>query len=69
MSVYDIVFSPTGGTQKVSDLFTESFCAESTHIDLSDREQDFAGFSFQKEDIWSEIQCMMLLFSTAVKKM
>lgn len=51
MSVYDIVFSPTGGTQKVSDLFTEPFCAESTHIDLSDREQDFAGFSFQKEDI------------------
>ena len=25
MSVYQIVFSPTGGTQKVSSIFTKSF--------------------------------------------
>ena len=51
MSVYNIVFSPTGGTKKVSDLFTKSFCSESTQIDLSDRNKDFSAFSFHEEDI------------------
>ena len=51
MSFYNIVFSPTGGTKKVSDLFTKSFCSESTQIDLSDRNKDFSAFSFHEEDI------------------
>ena len=51
MSVYDIVFSPTGGTKRVSDLFTEAFCGQSTHIDLSDLSRDFSALSFDKEDI------------------
>jgi len=51
MSVYHIVFSPTGGTKKVSDLFVSSFHAESTLIDLSDRNLDFSSFSFSSEDI------------------
>ena len=51
MSVYDIVFSPTGGTKKVTDLFTEAFCGQSTHIDLSDHSRDFSALSFDKEDI------------------
>lgn len=51
MSVYHIVFSPTGGTKKVSGLFTEAFHAESTMIDLSDRNLDFSSFSFCPEDI------------------
>ena len=51
MSVYDIVFSPTGGTKRVSDLFTEAFCGQSSHIDLTDRSRDFSALSFHPEDI------------------
>lgn len=51
MSVYEIVFSPTGGTKKVSDLFTESFSSESTYIDLLGQKTDFSVYSFQPEDI------------------
>ena len=51
MSVYDIVFSPTGGTEKVSDLFTKAFCGESSHIDLADRSKDFSAYSFCGEDV------------------
>lgn len=51
MSVYDIVFSPTGGTEKVSGLFTKSFCKESSHIDLTCNGTDYSGFSFQEEDV------------------
>lgn len=41
MAVYEIVFSPTGGTKKVSGFFTKPFCQESTYIDLSRRDIDF----------------------------
>lgn len=51
MSVYNIIFSPTGGTKKVSDLFTASFCKESTEIDLTNPQQDFSVFSFTSEDL------------------
>jgi len=51
MSFYNIVFSPTGGTKKVSDLFTKSFCSESIQIDLSDRNKDFSAFLFHEKDI------------------
>lgn len=51
MSVYEIVFSPTGGTKKVSDFFTESFSSESTYIDLLSQRTDFSVYSFQPQDI------------------
>lgn len=51
MSVYNIVFSPTGGTKKVADLFAGSFCPESTCIDLTERSKDFSALFFQPEDI------------------
>lgn len=51
MAIYDIVFSPTGDTKKVSDLFTKAFCGQSTHIDLIDRSKDFSILSFSREDI------------------
>lgn len=51
MSVYQIIFSPTGGTKKVSDLFTNAFCTESTEIDLCDRETDFSAYSYDAKDI------------------
>lgn len=51
MSVYKITFSPTGGTQKVSDLFTKAFSTESTYIDLTSHNTDFSAYSFGTEDI------------------
>ncbi len=51
MSVYEIVFSPTGGTKSVSKLFTEVICSERTVIDLCDREQDFSSMVFSIEDL------------------
>lgn len=51
MSVYEITFSPTGGTKKVSDIFTKSFDPESTYIDLSGQKTDFSVYSFGPEDI------------------
>lgn len=50
MAFYHIVFSPTGGTGRVTDLFMRAFCEESTYIDLCDRECDFSTFSFRKDD-------------------
>ncbi len=50
MSVYNIVFSPTGGTKRVADIFSKSFCLENTHIDLTDRSKDFSSFLFHSED-------------------
>lgn len=51
MSVYNIVFSPTGGTKKVSDIFISSFGSGSTFIDLCDRSIDFSSFLFEPEDV------------------
>lgn len=51
MSVYEIHFSPTGGTKKVSDIFTKAFASESAYLDLTKREDDFSTYAFQKEDI------------------
>lgn len=51
MSVYEILFSPTGGTKKVSGFFTRSFSEDSVYVDLSRRENDFSEYSFREEDI------------------
>lgn len=51
MSVYEVVFSPTGGVRKASDIFMRSFSAESSFVDLTDAHQDFSAFSFSEEDI------------------
>ena len=42
MSVYSIIFSPTGGTKKVADLFVNAFAGEYTEIDLTDAFRDFS---------------------------
>lgn len=51
MSVYEITFSPTGGTKKAADIFTESFSPESTYVDLVSKQTDCSGYSFRPEDI------------------
>lgn len=51
MSVYHLIFSPTGGTKRVAELFTKSFCSQSTCIDLCSRSENFSAFSFHEEDL------------------
>lgn len=51
MSVYEVVFSPTGGTKKVADILTTAFCEDSSFMDLSKRETEFSAISFQAEDV------------------
>ena len=51
MSVYSILFSPTGGTKKVADCLTEGFSLEMREIDLTNPAADFSSFSFTADDI------------------
>lgn len=51
MNVYDIVFSPTGGTQKVSALLTNALNGEVTSIDLTDSKQDFRAVQLASDDV------------------
>lgn len=49
MRVFKIVFSPTGGTQKVADLLTSQW--DTRMIDLSDPKADFSEVTLQQEDL------------------
>lgn len=51
MKLYDIVFSPTGGTQKVSDSLTGALEGEVSTVDLSDSRQDFNAVTLTQEDV------------------
>lgn len=51
MKLYEIVFSPTGGTKKVADIIADRFRWESSLIDLTDRFLDFKAFTFGEEDV------------------
>lgn len=50
MSVYNLVFSPTGGTKKAAAFFANAFCKESSYIDLTERNKDFSSYSFCEKD-------------------
>lgn len=51
MMLYDIVFSPTGGTKKVADCLTGALEGEVTTVDLADSKRDFRAVSLEKEDV------------------
>lgn len=51
MNYYEILFSPTGGTEKVSQTLAAGLDAAPVKIDLTDRKKDFSGISLAKEDI------------------
>lgn len=51
MKLYDIAFSPTGGTKKVSALLTGALDGEVTTVDLTDSKQDFHAVSLTQEDV------------------
>ncbi len=51
MSVFEIVFSPTGGTEKVSGLVAGALDGNTVTVDLTDSGQDFRGVSMTKGDV------------------
>lgn len=50
MKVYEITFSPTGGTDKAAHLLTSKFECEKEQISLL-KQRDYSEISFEKEDI------------------
>ena len=51
MSVFEIVFSPTGGTEKVSGLVAGVLDGNTVTVDLTDSGQDFRAVSMTKDDV------------------
>lgn len=50
MSIYSLVFSPTGGTAKVAQALTSAW-PECRTVDLSDNIQDYSRYIFTPEDV------------------
>ena len=51
MKLYDIVFSPTGGTQKAATLLTDGLEGEVTRVSLTESKQDFSVIQLMQEDV------------------
>lgn len=51
MNIYEILFSPTGGTQKVADIFAAAFHQEVEVVDLTDSSYDFSAVSIEEDDV------------------
>ena len=50
MKIYEICFSPTGGTKKAADMLVNEMKAEIQTIDLTDSKADFSGISIGESD-------------------
>ena len=51
MKLYEICFSPTGGTKKVADVLTEALSQEALPVDLTDSRSDFSALSLEETDV------------------
>ena len=51
MSVFEIVFSPTGGTERVSGLVTGALDGNTVTVDLTDSGLDFRAVSMTEDDV------------------
>lgn len=51
MKLYNLVFSPTGGTQKVAAALTGALDGEVTRVDLTDSKQNFRTILLTQEDV------------------
>ena len=51
MNVVEIVFSPTGGTEKVANIIGGHWSSNAVRIDLSDSKIDFAKCNIEKDDM------------------
>ena len=51
MSCYQIIFSPTGGTQMVADIISAAWNGPVQTLDLADPQADFSRYTFRPEDL------------------
>lgn len=51
MNITQIVFSPTGGTQKVVDILSNTWNTQINTIDLTNPKLDFSAFNIDPEDL------------------
>ncbi len=51
MKLYNMVFSPTGGTQRAAALLTKAMDGEAALIDLTDSEQNFSAIRLAQKDV------------------
>lgn len=51
MNVYELCFSPTGGTQKAADLLTGALTEKIVRVDLTDPKANFSTVSLTEEDV------------------
>lgn len=51
MAVYGITFSPTGGTDKVTELLMEAMGGEKRSISLLPEKEDYSKYVFESQDI------------------
>lgn len=51
MKAVEIIFSPTGGTQKVSEIITNNWNLDTQRIDLTNPHLDYGEFEIGEEDI------------------
>ena len=51
MKIYEICFSPTGGTRKAADILAGELSTEIQNIDLTDSTADFNNISLTQNDI------------------
>lgn len=51
MKLYEICFSPTGGTKKVADLLSDELSKELLPVDLTDYTVDFSSLLLSEEDL------------------
>ena len=50
MNTVEIIFSPTGGTEKVAHIMSRQWSESTIKIALSDSKTDFSGYAISKED-------------------
>lgn len=51
MKLYEIVFSPTGGTKRAADLLTGALEGDASCVDLTDSKGDFRALRLTREDV------------------
>ena len=50
MNIIEIIFSPTGGTEKIAHIISGQWSEHPIQIDLSNSKTDFSGYTIAKED-------------------
>lgn len=51
MNMYEICFSPTGGTKKAADILTKALQGETRTVDLTDSSVNFSDISLMESDV------------------